>query len=206
MRTKSAILLMLVVSCAFAQPAKQVEEFNGYLMQTKKGALFVFNGSSHAFSIEVISNKLKPTNDQLALLIDNIIFRPFVLPYRTVTEFDKMPDQRQKELLQNYINYEFDFFKNDQKQDISNLSYEWLTLNDKLFIYWIYDMPKSNKMVEKQMYVTTICFDNVLTLNMPLQSKSKSLEFHKGLLIDISRSYKAYNTVVDLDKMYEANK
>ena len=134
-----------------------------------------------------------------------MIFRPFVLPYQNVTDYDKMSDEKKKETLLNYINYEFSYFKKDQKQDISNLKYEWVILNNKLFIYWIYDMPMSNKTVERQIYLTTVCFDNILTLNLPFLTNTKSLDIYKELLLGIGKSYKSYNSTVDLDKIYSEN-
>jgi len=72
------------------------------------------------------------------------------------------------------MNYELDYFKNELKIKTVNLNTEWKTIHSRLWLIWSFDVPvqkkdlNASKQVNHQIYASTICFNQVLDLNIPL--------------------------------------
>ena len=112
-----------------------------------------------------------------------------------------MTIEEQKANLLTYRDYEIDYFKNQLKMDITNLKFDWLELNDKVFLFWYFNMPVDNETVRKQIYLSTICFDYFLNLNTVQEKDKESFKFGKKLLVKIGESLELNEHVLDLEKL-----
>ncbi len=208
MKRKLALMILTLTGLfCYGQNDYKAEEFQSGLMKTKTGAMIVYTGSNHSFTLEILSDNLKPSEQPNFVIIDNIIFQSVIMPFQQKLDFENLSIETQKSNLLGYMNYELDYFKNELKQNILNEKYEWIKLNEKLFLFWFYDMPKSNKQIKKQIYLTTICFDHILNLNTPLMRDKDDFNFNKELLTKIGKSLKLKNEPIDLNILYnELNK
>jgi hypothetical protein len=104
---------------------------------------------------------------------------------------------REKEILTKYMNYELAWYRKKLKQNYSNLQTEWTTIQGRLFLIWYFDMPKDYKLVSRQIYFSTIYFDQILDLNAPL-FKADNFSRARNILVKLASSMKSYNKQLDL--------
>ena len=203
MKTKLLTIFLLSTIICSGQNENTVEQFKPAVLKLMSGAKIVFNGTTHAFTIDVISDSIKPPERPNFLLVNNNVFQYLTLAADKRVNFDSLSIERKKANLTNYMNYELDYFKNELKIKISNLNFEWLELNKRLFLFWFFDMPKNNKTIEKQVYLTTICYDNIVGLNMVMTRKGNSFNYYKNLLIGTGKTLQTFNEPINLDKLYK---
>jgi hypothetical protein len=197
---KKFYLLSLFLSInvlLFSQENKPAgEEFETAFVASKTGGLIVYSGEDHSFTIEVKAKDVKTTGQANYLVIGDQIVQSAILPIPKKTDLESMTMIRQKEILKTYINYELDYFKNSLKQEYSNLKMEWVIINGQQFVYWHFDMPKGdNKHVKKQIYLSSICFDQILDLNAPVFEDYYKA---KDILTQMANTLKLYNSHLDL--------
>jgi hypothetical protein len=80
---------------------------------------------------------------------------------------------------------------------------EFIDISNRPFLYWTYDMPKSKNRdsVDKQVYVVTICFDQLLVLSGPV-AKGKREEAIKDKLLAVAKTLTLYpNQTQDIEKL-----
>jgi len=194
------LLLSLAFSDVFSQTEYKAEEFQSALMQTKSGAIIVYTGTEHSFTTEIVGNVM-PGDKPNFVTVDNKILQCIILPFHTQLNFDSLSEDTHKEQLAGYMEYELDYIREQLGSKKLKEEYEFVTLNDKIFLFWSYDMPKSFSSVDKQCYLVTICFDQLLILNSPVVS-GKPLEEFKEFLTTIGKTLKLNNQTIDLEKLY----
>jgi hypothetical protein len=200
-------LLFLILIFGTICTAQNVETFKPAILKTKKGAKVVFNSPEHAFTFDLVSDSIKPPEKPNFLIIDNHVFQYVVLTPSNRVNYDSLSIERKKVNLTSYMNYELDYFKKDLKLEIENLKTEWVDLNGRLFLFWFFDMPESNKSVEKQIYLTTICFDNIVGFNTPVTRDKNEISQYKNLLFSAANTLKTFSNPINLDELYnELNK
>nr|WKN36054.1 hypothetical protein K4G66_27180 [Tunicatimonas sp. TK19036] len=201
------IFSLLTGFLCFGQVEYNAEEFQAGLMKTKTGAMIVYTGTNHSFTLEMFSENLKPSEQANFLTVDNTIFQSVIIPFQQKLDFDNMSAEIQKSNLLDYMNYELDYFKNELKQKIVGERHEFIEFNDKIYLFWYYDMPKSNKQIGKQIYLTTICFDQILNLNTPLERDKNDFNFNRDLLMKVGKTLKLNKKPINLSELYkELNK
>jgi len=191
----------------FSQATYKAEPFKAALMQTKTGAMVVYNGKKHSFTIDIISDSIKPSKHPNFVIVDNKVLQASIISFQSKLDFDNLDEEAQIKNLLGYMNYELDYVKNQLKSKDLNEKYEFIKLNDKIFIFWTYDMPKSNESIDKQCYLVTICFDQMLILNTPLTKGkqsyyTESFDKLKEFLLSIGKTLKLNNYSIDLNKLY----
>jgi hypothetical protein len=199
---KFYLLLSLLASTTllFSQdesPAR--EEFDASYVASKTGGLIVYSGENHSFTIEIKAKDVKTTGQANYLVIGNQIVQSAILPIPKKTDLGSVPLVRQREILRTYIDYELGYFRNSLKQSYTNLKMDWEIINGRQFVYWHFDMPKDdNKHVKKQIYLSTICFDQILDLNAPVFD-----DFYKAkdLLAQMGNSIKFYDSHLDISTL-----
>jgi hypothetical protein len=203
MRIKFTLFYLLVTGLiCFSQNEYKPEDFHAALLQTKTGAMIVYTGDKHSFTLDIVSKNIKPSEEPNFVIVDNTVLQSIIIPFPQKFDFENMNIETQKQNLLGYMNYELDYIKNELKEKIDNEKYEWVELNNKLFLLWFYDMPK-NKNIEKQVYLTTVCFDHILNLNTPLERERNDFNFAKDFLIKISQTIKLYDKSINLDELYK---
>ena len=195
------LILTLFGFYSFSQDNFIPEKFDLGLMKTKTGARVIYNGEKNSFTFDIVGENINPTEQKGFIIIDNNIFQTVILPFPQKVDFKGMTVEEQKANLLAYRDYEIDYFKNQVKLDITNLKYDWLVLNDKVFLFWYFNMPVDNETVRKQLYLTSICFDHILNLNTVQEKDKDSFKFGKELLVKIGETLELNEHVLDIEKL-----
>jgi hypothetical protein len=199
-----AKVFLLTVACAaslttYAQ--YKAEEFQVALIEAKYGALIAYNGQRNSFTLRIVSKSIEPTEAENFLKIDNKLIQFTTIPFQEEFDFKSLSTDMQRNLLNGYKEYEKEYVQEQLKMKIIE-SEQFLNLEDKMFKYWSFDMPKGNGSVVKQVYLFTICFDQILMLNGPVISGQVEADV-KNLLITIAKTIELFpDKVLDLRKLY----
>ena len=177
------------------------EEFEPAMVEAKFGALIVFNGSMNSFTLRVVARSIEPTEQENFLLVDKKLIQSSVIPFQEKFDFKSLAIEMQKQLLTGYKEYEKEYIQEQLKTDLTE-SEQFLNLEGKLFKYWSFDMPKDNDSVSKQVYLFTICFDQILILNGPV-IKDQPEDDVKTVLINMAKTLELFpDKTQDLRKLY----
>jgi len=181
------------------------ENFKSALMEKKGGAVVVYSSDKHSFTLDLVSNNIKPQNKSGLISIDNKVLQFILIPNETINA-DSASEAYQKAALLGYMNYELDYVKNDLKLAYTNLVTEWVVINNKFFLSWRYDMPgemiKNESSIRKQINLSGICFGHVLNLNTPF-GKSDTLADGKALLARVAKTYTPNDFATDFSEFYK---
>jgi hypothetical protein len=196
------ILLIFIPINLFCFPQSyHAEKYQSALMKKKTGAMVVYTGEHHSFTIDIIADNIKPGDKPNFLVVDNKILQSSIIPFLTKLDFENLSGETQKKNLLGYMDYEMNHIKDQLKTKELNEKYEFIILNNKIFLYWTYDMPESYKTVINQCYLITICFDQMLVLNSPVD-KGETLNDIKNFLSNTGKTLKLNDHPIDLEKLY----
>jgi hypothetical protein len=184
----TTILLCASTLFTFAQENNEAEEFRAALLQTNSGAMVVFTGETHSFTLH-LEGKIEPSEAANFVTLDNNIHQIMNVPFGVKQHFENMSIENQKQNSLGHMKFELDYFKEILDSKNLNETFEFVTLNDKLFLFWTYEMPKlkdkeqtkTMKIVKKQAYLTTICFDQILIINRPIPKVKQTGEAREGI-------------------------
>jgi hypothetical protein len=196
-----SILLLL-----FFSGFSQTNEFKVALLKEKKGAVMVFAGKRHSFTLDIKGDSIKATDQPNYVSVDEMILQVACVPVPGGIDASKLPLEQQREALNGYVDYEMDYFRKELNLDIKDLKKEWLVIQGRQFLLWYFDMPKPTKKTTgdltqktaRQVYLSGIWFDQVLDLNDALLD-SRDLEKAKALLYPIARSLKSHEGELDIE-------
>lgn len=193
---------------AFAQTDINNEVFKSTFITIKDGGSIIFNGQHHAFSIDIPGKKVTEekveaaSGNQNYIHSDGVIVQtswiPLPQPIPENMHLSNLSIEEQKETLTGYVNYELEYLENDLKTKPLNITKEWITVGTRLFLVWSFNFklekpgPSVEKQAVKQIYFSTICFNQVLDLNMPVFEATKFGPY-KEMLKKISGTLKTYD-------------
>jgi hypothetical protein len=198
---KGLLLLSLICFSIAASAQYKAEEFQASVIETKFGAMIVFNGQKNSFAIRIVSKSIEPSQQENFLLVDKKLIQASAIPFQEQFDFVSMSTDQQKELLTGYKEYEKEYVLEQLKTQLEE-SEQFMNLEGKMFKYWSFDMPKDNSSVVKQVYLFTICFDQILLLNGPVV-KGQSESEVKSVLISMAKSLEVFpGKTQDLRKLY----
>ena len=100
------------------------------------------------------------------------------------------------------MQYELNYDKNDLKLNYTNLTHDFIVMNDKLYLLWVFNMPAVNTSVLKQINLSTLCFEHVLNLNTPFV-KDDNFGDDKGLLLKVAQTLKQNDFKIDFNELYK---
>jgi len=197
------LLLSLLFSCKlFAQSSN--EKFKSALMEKKGGAAVIYSSDKHSFTLDIISDNIKPLQQPGYVSVDNKILQ-FVFSVNDSFKQTANTEEEQKTRLLGYMQYELEYAKNELKVNYTELKFDWITINNKLYLLWYYDMPVGKKIkkgtVLKQINLSTLCFEHALNLNTPFEQQD-SLETDKNFLLKVARTLKQNDFEIDFDALY----
>ncbi|HEY9006394.1 MAG TPA: hypothetical protein VIM75_09680, partial [Ohtaekwangia sp.] len=176
------------------------EDFKAALLETKDGAMIVYNGEKNAFTVRIVAASVTPATEPNFLRINNNLFQSTIIPFQEELDFKTLTPEQQKELLTGYKNYEKEYIEEQLKSKLIDKE-EFLIINKKVFKYWAFNMPSGNESVKQQLYLITICYDHMLVLNAPVV-KNRSESTIKGMLVDIAHTLQLYNgKTLDLERL-----
>lgn len=181
----------------------KAEEFEAALLEAKYGAMLVYNGQTNSFSLRFESKSVEPTDEPNFIRVDHILMQSSITPFTQKLDFKNLDYETQKKLLTGWKAYEKKWVEEQLKIKLTEKT-DFIDISNKPFLYWAYDMPKSKNKdsVDKQVYLVTICFDQLLILNGPVE-KEKKEETIKEKLVTIAKTLTLYpNQTQDIEKLY----
>lgn len=191
----------LMCTGAFAQMG--AEQFQSALIPSKFGGRVLFTSRKHALTLDVVSKDIKATENPGVILVNDQVLQYHLIPPTTVDTAARTTEQ-QRTLLLKYMKGEMDYVKKQMKAENMVTGTEWLTINNKTFLLWNYNVDKENKTnVLKQYYLCAVTFNQVLTLNSPVM-KGNNEEAVKALLLQVGRTLMQFDTSINADAMYKA--
>ncbi len=191
------LLILSSATCAFGQKGQPAEDVHAVLLTGKKRSLIAYAEKDHSFTLEMPGRQAKPSDVPGFITIDHQILQCTLVPVDHSISVNALTTYREKEILGKYMNYELEYYKKKLREDYIHLQTEWVTLRGRLFLVWHYDMPKNNRLVTRQVYVSTLFFDQVMDLNAPV-FKAQDSNKARETLLRLAASMKTYDKQLDL--------
>jgi hypothetical protein len=195
--TFSLFLITFTVITVHGQKKPPDEEVHASLVAGKKRAMIAYAGKDHSFTMDVSKNA-KNSDLPGFITVDGQIVQATLVPSRPAVDARQLTTAQEKEALTKYMNYELGYYKKKLKQNYSQLQTEWITVKDRLFLVWYFDMPKDYKLVSRQLYFSTLFGGEVLDLNAPV-FKTEQFSKARGVLTRLVNSLKTYEKYLDID-------
>lgn len=172
--------------------------FDSALIPTKDGALFAFSDSTKSFTLDIVSDNIQPLEQRNFVMIDNWIFQAFNIDFENPKNIDLTKEENIKKSISQYVKYETDYFKKELKFPCDSLTLNWEKINGHYFCFWYFNTPDTIESLKKQMYLTTICYNQILNMNIPLE---KGVDFKDGkeFLFKMANTLKIYDKPIDFD-------
>jgi hypothetical protein len=195
MRLFSVIILLTTSFTAGAQTAP-TDDVHASLLAGKKKSLIAYAGQGHSFTLE-IAPTAKPSDVPGFITINKQIFQSTLVPVDKSIDISSLTPAREQDILTGYMNFELSYYKKKLHQNYSNLSTQWVTLQNRIFLVWFFDIPQDQKLISRQIYVSTIFYDQILDLNAPVFHPEDAGKA-KALLLRLAGTIKTYDTHLDL--------
>src|SRR5579863_1876730 len=195
MRLFSVLILLTTTISAAAQTAP-TENIHASLLTGKKKSLIAYSGQGHSFTLE-IAPTAKPSDVPGFITINKQIFQSTLVPVDKSIDISSLTPAREQDILTGYMNFELSYYKKKLHQNYSNLSTQWVTLQNRIFLVWFFDIPQDQKLISRQIYVSTIFYDQILDLNAPVFHPEDAGKA-KALLLRLAGTIKTYDTRLDL--------
>lgn len=203
-KMKRYLLVFLTLVSLLANGQYKAEEFEAALLEANYGALLVYNGQTNSFSVKFVAASVRPTEQANFVLVDNTLIQSSILPFTEDIDFIHLDAEGKKKYLTYWKAYEKKWVEEQMNLTLTEKE-EFLDIAGKPFLYWSYDMPKSKKKgsVTKQVYLVTICFDQIFLLSGPVVKDSKE-ETMRAKVLSIAETLTLFpNQVQDLQKLYD---
>jgi len=201
MKISLVAVMTLISFLAFGQ--YKAEKFQAALLDAKYGALLLYNGQTNSFSLRIESKSVEPTDKANFLKIDNVLIQSSITPFTQKLDFNNLDNPTKKKYLTAWKAYEKEWVEEQLKIKLTEKE-EFIEISGRPFLFWTYDMPKSENKnsVDKQVYLVTICFDQLLILNGPVEKSTKE-EVIQDKLMTIAKTLTLNpNQTQDIDKLY----
>ena len=190
-----ALALSWCVSVA-AQPPVAADDQRAQLLTGKKRSLIAYVGRDHSFTMEPV-HSAKVSDVPGFITIDKQIVQATVIAVDKNIDLRPMSAAREREVLQKYMEYELDYYRKKLKQRYSHLQTEWVSLQGRQFLVWYFDTPENEKLISRQVYVSTLFYDQVMDLNAPV-FRTDDWGRARGLLMKLAGTMKTYDKRLDL--------
>lgn len=194
------VLITLSGAQLYAQKTRttpQLDEVHASLIAGKKKALIAYASKERSFTMDVNAKTVKNSDLPGFVTVDGQIVQATLVPSQSAIDARTMTTAQEKETLTKYMNYELSYYKKKLKQSYSQLQTEWVTIKDRLFLIWYFDMPKDYKLVSRQLYFSTLFSNQVLDLNAPV-FKTEQFSHARATLNHLVNTLKTYDKDLDL--------
>jgi hypothetical protein len=198
---RGLLLFGLIFFSVMASAQYKAEEFQASLVEAKFGVMIVFNGQKNSFTLRIVSKAIEPSEQENFLLVDKKLIQASAIPFQEQFDFKAMNTEQQRELLTGYKEYEKEYLQKQLNTSLTGTE-QFLNIEGRIFKYWSFDMPKGNASVSKQVYLFTICFDQILLLNGPVLKDQTEPEM-KTLLVNMAKTLELFpDKTQDVRKLY----
>jgi hypothetical protein len=186
---------------AHAQTSAPQDE-HARLLTGKKRSLIAYAGTSHSFTLEIGAHTAKPSDIPGFITIDKQIVQSIVVPVAKSQDVDirALTPAKEKAILLDYMNYELKYYRKKLNQHYAHLQTEWVPLHNRLFLVWYFDLPENDKVISRQVYASTLFYDQVMDLNAPV-FKTDDWGRARGTLVRLAETMKTYDKPLDLEAL-----
>jgi hypothetical protein len=198
--TLSLVLATFSGITIHAQKDLPKEDVHASLVAGKKRSMIAYAGKDHSFTMDITAKTAKTSDLPGFITIDGQIVQATLVPSQPAVDARQFTTAQEKDVLTKYMNYELAYYKKKLKQNYTQLETEWITVNDRLFLVWYFDMPKDYKLVSRQLYFSTLVDDQVLDLNAPV-FKTEHFSHARGILNKLVNTLKTYDKNLDLEEL-----
>src|SRR5258706_1320700 len=197
---KNILPIIFLLSALSTQAKYKAEEFQTAKLKARYGVMVVYNGHINSFTFRIEADSVKNTEDPNFLWVDGKRLRATIVPF---LQNPKAPDEaEQKRLLEAYRKYEQAYIEKELNTGPLKGKAEYLNINNKPMLLWTLSMPKDNPTISKQLYIFTICFDQMLTFNAPVEKGKDEAEI-KRMIVRCAETVEIFpGQLQDLNKLY----
>jgi hypothetical protein len=195
MNYKRLYFNFLLLGCLFflvKSSTAQVETFRSNIVPGRGATLINFVGNKNSFSFTVDGKSIKPVNDkgpQKYLNVDGRILQYLLVPFPEKRDYQNFSTQRKRDFLLSYEGFEMQNIRENLKVKDLHEKLKFYTLKGKLFLFWVYDMPRQRgQNIIQQCYLITESFNNMVVFNSPVQDDMTDV---MNFLLDIGESFKS---------------
>jgi hypothetical protein len=100
-------------------------------------------------------------------------------------DLENLTPEKSKSILQGYVQYEMQYFRNELKLEVSDFTSDFTTLSNNYFVRWKFKANTKSKdsgdNLTQQVYYTTVCWDRVVSINSPITAKDNFKHYEKRL-------------------------
>ncbi|HTR29094.1 MAG TPA: hypothetical protein VMH27_07480 [Puia sp.] len=194
MRLFLALFIHAIALGGFAQSASS-DNVHASLLIGKKKSMIAYAGS-HSFTLEVASSA-KLSDVPGFITVNKQILQATLVPVDKSIDLRNLTPAREQEILTSYMNFELSYYKKKLHQNYSNLTTQWITLQNRIFLVWSFEVPRDQKLISHQIYVSTIFYDQIMDLNAPVFQPGDAGKA-KALLLRLAGTIRTYDTQLDL--------
>ncbi|WP_422859050.1 hypothetical protein ACOKFD_17305 [Flagellimonas sp. S174] len=199
---KKTILISLYFLCifSFGQKIESDSFFSRFILNDRYGELFYCDDKNH-FTLKLVGNTIQEVEiegsqrvqkNQHFISIDGIIIQTISIPIPK--HLRKIDSTEPEKILDAYLNYELDFIKNELKVNISDVLMMPGNFSSRKYLLWKYKLTDNmnindGETVKGQIHLSTICFNQVLTLSIPMIDLSLENKYRRKL-VNLARRIK----------------
>jgi hypothetical protein len=178
------------------------EEFKPTLIEKKVGAMIIYNGTKHSFTLD-IADTIKSGGKPYLLTVNKKVLKVNVTQFQHRFNFDSLETSFLKQNLLGTMNYLK--IRDHNSKDLDK-NYEFIVLNGQIFLFWEGKAPVSSKTIDKQYYLETICFDEIVVMYTPVmkggQSDSTAVyDSNRAFLLSIGSTLKLNNYPLNVNEL-----
>ncbi|MES2545907.1 MAG: hypothetical protein V4548_13555 [Bacteroidota bacterium] len=185
-RNLALIALLISTQFFFAQNSEE-EIFNLNFSPNNDGGKLIVCRDKKQIEINFFGKKVDKldmgTNEMLPnhffINVDGIVFQTIIIPVpeniKKVYEMKKLTIKQQQEILKGYMSYEVNYMNNDKNTAVRDIMFAEGDINYKKYFIWNYFYKNykpqddtSGDLVAGQFCLSTLVFDQVLTVSVPM--------------------------------------
>jgi TonB family protein len=165
---RSAYTLPVAFKLTDETSTYKAENFQTVVMDTKYGALLLYNGEKNSFTLRLVSKSFQLPNKLNSALLDGYVFQSFLLPFHKEVSSMSIDEQAQKKYLEDWVSMER-YRLDDSKQSIKDET-KLIKIKGKIFLQWTTNLPEEfgNWPAAQRVLLVTICFDQLLIMHGPV--------------------------------------
>jgi len=179
----------------------QVVESNEYYSKIEVNKRFVelvYCGNESNFTVRIDGKKIEEVEreggtdiakNSYFIAVNNTIIQSTIIPIPN--HIKKVTSTEEEKVLDWYLSYELEYIKNELKANISDALMMPGNLQSRKYILWKYKLTENinindGETVKGQIHLSTICYDQILTLGIPIMDLSMENKY-KRKLVNIAR-------------------
>ncbi|UII75171.1 hypothetical protein LV716_12995 [Flagellimonas sp. HMM57] len=190
-------LLYFIFMFSYGQETESDEYFSKIEMNKRFVELLYCGNKSH-FTVRIDGKKIEEVeiegdtdieNNKHFIAVDNTIIQSMIIPIPNYLK--KFNSTDEEKVLDGYLTYELKFIKNELNANISDALMMPGNFQSRKYILWKYKLTDNinindGETVKGQIHISTVCFDQILTLSIPIMDLSMENKY-KRKLVKIAR-------------------